>query len=60
MPDVAHLEVPVPYLGSVNVWLLRGEPLTLIDTGPLNEEAFAALEQQLRGHGVAIETSSSS
>jgi len=55
VPDVAHIEVPVPYLGSVNVWLLRGEPLTLIDTGPLNDDAFAALEQQLGGHGVAIE-----
>src|SRR6266542_2407742 len=55
VPDVAQMEVPVPYLGSVNVWLLLGDPLTLIDAGPSNEDAFAALEQQLADHGVAVE-----
>jgi glyoxylase-like metal-dependent hydrolase (beta-lactamase superfamily II) len=55
MPDVAQISLPVPYLGSVNVWLIRGEPLTLVDTGPSNDGAFAALEQQLAEHGVAVE-----
>jgi glyoxylase-like metal-dependent hydrolase (beta-lactamase superfamily II) len=54
VPDVLQIEVPVPYLGSVNVWLLRGEPLTLVDTGPSNDHAFAELERQLTGHGVSI------
>jgi glyoxylase-like metal-dependent hydrolase (beta-lactamase superfamily II) len=39
----------------VNLWLLRGEPLTLVDTGPHSDEALSALEQQLAGHGLAIE-----
>jgi glyoxylase-like metal-dependent hydrolase (beta-lactamase superfamily II) len=53
--DVVHIPIPLEFLGSVNVWLLKGEPLTLVDTGPANEEAFAALEQELAGHGVSLE-----
>ena len=51
---VAQLPLPVPWLGSVNVWLLEGEPLTLIDTGPSNARAAAALDDELarRGHTV--------
>ncbi len=51
----AQLLIPVPYLGTVNLWLLRGDPLTLVDTGPKSEEALSALEPQLREHGLAIE-----
>jgi glyoxylase-like metal-dependent hydrolase (beta-lactamase superfamily II) len=54
MTEIAQLQLPVPYLGSVNVWLLRGDPLTLVDTGPLNDEALAALEAALAEHGHAI------
>jgi glyoxylase-like metal-dependent hydrolase (beta-lactamase superfamily II) len=53
--DVLHIPIPLEFLGSVNVWLLKGEPLTLVDTGPANEEAFAVLEQELAGHGVSLE-----
>jgi glyoxylase-like metal-dependent hydrolase (beta-lactamase superfamily II) len=55
MPDVIQIPLPLIYLGSVNVWLLRGEPLTLVDTGPANDEALESLEEQLGEHGVAIE-----
>ena len=55
MSDVIPIRLPLMYLGSVNVWLLRGDPLTLIDTGPANEEALAALEAQLREHSVTVE-----
>src|SRR5690348_16968408 len=54
MGDVAHLSVPIPWIGSVNLWLIRGDPLTLVDTGPFNEEVWATLEEQLGGHGVAV------
>jgi glyoxylase-like metal-dependent hydrolase (beta-lactamase superfamily II) len=54
MSDVAAISVPIPWIGSVNLWLLRGEPLTLLDTGPSNERAYASLEAQLRELGVAI------
>ena len=41
-----------PHIGSVNAWLLRGDPLTLIDTGPRDDAALAALEAGLRRAGV--------
>jgi glyoxylase-like metal-dependent hydrolase (beta-lactamase superfamily II) len=53
--DIAAIPIPLPHIGSVNVWLLRGDPLTLIDTGPANEQALAALERGLRAHGVRLE-----
>ena len=56
----AQLLIPVPFLGTVNLWLLRGEPLTLVDTGPRSDEALWALEQaaprpraRRRGHRAA-------
>jgi len=51
----AQLLIPVPFLGTVNLWLLRGEPLTLVDTGPKSDEALSALERRLRDHGLAVE-----
>jgi glyoxylase-like metal-dependent hydrolase (beta-lactamase superfamily II) len=53
--DPFQLRLPVPYLGSVNVWLLGGDPLTLVDTGPGNDEVLGALEQELAAHGHALE-----
>jgi glyoxylase-like metal-dependent hydrolase (beta-lactamase superfamily II) len=53
--DVQQLQIPIPWIGSVNLWLLRGDPLTLVDTGPATDEGFPALEQQLAEHGVAVE-----
>ena len=53
--DVIQIPLPLLHLGSVNVWLLRGDPLTLVDTGAANEESLASLEEQLRGHGVTVE-----
>jgi glyoxylase-like metal-dependent hydrolase (beta-lactamase superfamily II) len=51
----SQLLIPVPYLGTVNLWLLRGEPLTLVDTGPRSDEALQALERQLQERGLAVE-----
>ena len=55
MNDIIRIQLPLMYLGGVNVWLLRGDPLTLVDAGPATDEAFASLEDQLRAHGVAVE-----
>jgi glyoxylase-like metal-dependent hydrolase (beta-lactamase superfamily II) len=52
---VSQLELPVPWLGSVNVWLLEGDPLTLVDTGPSNTRAAAALDDALARHGYTVE-----
>jgi glyoxylase-like metal-dependent hydrolase (beta-lactamase superfamily II) len=53
--DVSSIELPLAHVGSVNAWLLRGDPLTLVDTGPRDGAALAALERGLRRHGVRIE-----
>jgi len=42
-------------MGTVNTWLLRGEPLALIDTGLRDPAALQALERGLGDAGVAIE-----
>ena len=47
-----RIPLPLPHMGSVNAWLLRGDPLTLIDTGPRDDEALTALEAGLATAGV--------
>jgi glyoxylase-like metal-dependent hydrolase (beta-lactamase superfamily II) len=42
-------------MGTVNTWLLRGEPLTLIDTGFRDSAALRTLERGLGGVGVRAE-----
>ena len=54
-PGVSQIELAVPYLGTVNVWLLQGDPLTLVDTGPSNAESLRALVISLRALGVGVE-----
>ena len=34
MEHTVQIQAPLPHIKSVNIWLLRGDPLTLIDTGP--------------------------
>ena len=57
LPDDVHrIPLPTPFrIGDVNVWLLRGAPLTLVDAGPLMDESEARLEDGLAALGVAIE-----
>jgi glyoxylase-like metal-dependent hydrolase (beta-lactamase superfamily II) len=39
---IIPLAVPTPfYVGDVNVYLIKEDPLTLIDTGPKTEKAAA-------------------
>jgi len=50
---IVPLSVPTPfYVGDVNVYLIREDPLTLIDVGPKTKEAADALREKLRRHGV--------
>jgi glyoxylase-like metal-dependent hydrolase (beta-lactamase superfamily II) len=54
-PGIAAISLPSPFaIGAVNAYLLEGEPLTLVDPGPNQEESLAALERGLaeRGHRV--------
>jgi glyoxylase-like metal-dependent hydrolase (beta-lactamase superfamily II) len=55
MGTVEAIQLPLRDVGSVNAWLLRGDPLTLVDSGPRNDEALAALERGLREFGIRLE-----
>ena len=51
--NIIPLSIPTPfYVGDVNVYLIREDPVTLIDVGPKTTEAAAVLRQKLAGHGV--------
>ncbi|MEP6900872.1 MAG: MBL fold metallo-hydrolase [Actinomycetota bacterium] len=50
---IIPLSVPTPfYVGDVNVYLIKEEPLTLIDVGPKTKEASDVLRRSLQRHGV--------
>ena len=49
------IPLPLARIGSVNAWLLPGDPVTLIDTGPREDSAVAALEAGLRREGLRLE-----
>src|SRR5256885_1808595 len=55
MADIVQIPVPLPHIKSVNAWLVQGEPLTLVDTGPYGEEAYAALRAGLEAAGTRVE-----
>src|SRR5687767_5387011 len=55
MPSIVAIPLPLAHVGSVNAWLLPGDPLTLIDTGPRADGALAALEEGLRREGLRVE-----
>lgn len=47
--NLLRMVIPTPFpVGPINIYLLREDPLTLIDTGPKTDEALAALREQLR------------
>ncbi len=50
---IIPLSVPTPfYVGDVNVYLVREDPVTLIDVGPKTVEAAERLRRGLAEHGV--------
>jgi glyoxylase-like metal-dependent hydrolase (beta-lactamase superfamily II) len=51
--NIIPLSIPTPfYVGDVNVYLIKEDPVTLIDVGPKTEEAAAALREKLLRNGV--------
>lgn len=51
--NIIPLSIPTPfYVGDVNVYLIREDPITLIDVGPKTTEAAKALREKLGEHGV--------
>ena len=55
MQDPIAIPLPLPSIGSVNAWLLPGDPVTLIDTGARDESSLSALEQGLQREGLRVE-----
>ena len=52
---IIPLSIPTPfYVGDVNVYLVKEDPLTLIDVGPKTPEATAALRDKLGRNGVKL------
>lgn len=50
---IIPIAVPTPFaVGDVNVYLIKEEPLTLIDVGPKTPEAVKALREGLARNGV--------
>ena len=54
--DYLHtLTVPTPFaVGPVNLYLVEGEELTLIDTGPIHPDTLDSLQEQLAARGIAF------
>ena len=52
---IIPLAIPTPfYVGDVNVYLIKEDPLTLIDVGPKTKEAAETLHKKLGEHGVQV------
>jgi glyoxylase-like metal-dependent hydrolase (beta-lactamase superfamily II) len=52
---IVPLAIPTPfYVGDVNVYLIREDPLTLIDVGPKTPDASAALRSGLGRQGIHV------
>jgi glyoxylase-like metal-dependent hydrolase (beta-lactamase superfamily II) len=53
---IHRLRIPTPFaVGRVNCYLLKDDPLTLVDTGPNSGKALDELQGQLREHGRTID-----
>ncbi|MBE3595784.1 MAG: MBL fold metallo-hydrolase [Hydrogenibacillus sp.] len=53
--EVKCITLPTPFrVGAVNVYVVYGDGLVLVDTGPNTDEAWAALVQGLRSLGLHI------
>ena len=50
---IIPISLPTPfYIGAVNVYLIKEDPVTLIDTGPKTRDAIDALRTGLRTNGL--------
>ena len=51
--NIVQLSIPTPfYVGDVNVYLIKEDPITLIDIGPKTREAATALREKLALNGI--------
>jgi len=53
--QIVPLAIPTPfYVGDVNVYLVKKDPLTLIDVGPKTDDAYRVLVEKLGLMGVRL------
>jgi len=53
--NIHKIILPTPFaVGNVNVFLIQGERLTLVDAGVKTEEAWQAFQQQINGLGFTV------
>lgn len=51
--NIIPIAIPTPfYVGDVNVYLIKEDPVTLIDVGPKTDEAAKVLREKLARNGV--------
>ncbi len=52
---IIPISLPTPfYVGDVNVYLIKEDPVTLIDVGPKTEQARIALQASLKKQGIGF------
>ena len=52
---IVPFSIPTPfYVGDVNVYLIKEDPITLIDVGPKTTDAARVLREKLAANGVAF------
>lgn len=53
MMKIIPISIPTPfYVGDVNIYLIKEDPVTLIDVGPKTPEAARSLREKLAANGV--------
>jgi len=53
--SIAKIVIPTPFpVGDVNVYVVKGDRLTLIDVGPKTDAAWEALNVQLKDLGLTV------
>jgi glyoxylase-like metal-dependent hydrolase (beta-lactamase superfamily II) len=53
--QILPLSIPTPfYVGDVNVYLIKSDPVTLIDVGPKTKEASEVLRRKLGENGIRV------
>jgi glyoxylase-like metal-dependent hydrolase (beta-lactamase superfamily II) len=53
--NIIPLSIPTPfYVGDVNVYLIKFDPVTLIDVGPKTKEASDVLRRKLGENGIRV------
>ena len=53
--QIVPIAIPTPfYVGDVNVYLIKRDPLTLIDVGPKTDDAYRTLVEKLGREGIKL------